>query len=212
MIYIPWIQYLFYHPQNFLTSIWILQIFGQFLSPIITRAFKHQQRVKESLFESPKNSIGFGAYSTWNSRIPSIPTADGGVAACSSASEAVRGCKEERVAEEEGYEEEGGDEGRRMERERERTIEVCAAETQSHLCGVCVAVSLFFSGRSSWLPTSRTSSGTIDTDITHALRIRVRLLSKLRRNAFSVQRLFARTLPQTCVIGRLRFTVFRVSQ
>lgn len=43
-----------------------------------------------------------------------------GVAACSSASEAVRGCEEE-GCEEEGYvEEEGGDEGRRMERERER--------------------------------------------------------------------------------------------
>lgn len=46
-----------------------------------------------------------------------------GVAACSSASEAVRGCEEE-GCEEEGYvEEEGGDEGRRMERERERVTE-----------------------------------------------------------------------------------------
>lgn len=35
-----------------------------------------------------------------------------GVAACSSASEAVRGCQEE-GCEEEGYEEEGGDEGER---------------------------------------------------------------------------------------------------
>lgn len=72
------------------------------------------------------------------------------MAACSSASEAVRGCKEE-GCEEEGYEEEGGDEGWRMEREgeRERATEDRGGESQSHLCGVCVAVSLFFSGQSS---------------------------------------------------------------
>jgi len=34
-------------------------------------------------------------------------------------------------------------------REKERGLPRIAAETQSHLCGVCVAVSLIFFGRSS---------------------------------------------------------------
>lgn len=68
-----------------------------------------------------------------NSLNPSLPT--GGIAACSSASEAVRGCKEEGC--EEGYEEESGGEGWWMEREGERATEDRGGDSVSFVWRLC---------------------------------------------------------------------------
>lgn len=164
LFHFSWIQFHLIY-KNFLTSIWILQSLANFYLTL-TRVFNI---INKDLFDSQKNSIGFDAYSNWNLRIPSIPIAVGGRWRHAQALVRRSGVARRRVARRRVVMKDGGW------RERERVTEDRAAETQSHLCGVCVAVSLFFPGRSSWHPSSRISSGTIDIDITHALRIRVRL-------------------------------------
>lgn len=130
----------------------------------------------------------------WNSRVPSIPIADGG---WRRAQALVRrsGVAKRRVARRRATR-------RRVvmkERERERVTEDRGGDSVSFVWRLCRGQPLLF--RSSWLPSSRTLSG-INRHWHNTAHLSASPLptnSRLGWNASSIQRLLARMLPASFV-------------